>query len=61
MQQKKDGVLMASPYFFPEHVFEWQMYKDKEGWYYEKDPKIQVPFAEEKQVEKFSEYLLQIC
>jgi hypothetical protein len=39
--------------FFPEHVFEWQMYKDKEGWYYEKDPKIQVPFAEENKWRSF--------
>ncbi|MBS1745795.1 MAG: hypothetical protein JST21_06470 [Bacteroidetes bacterium] len=33
--------------FFPEHYFEWKQYKDSEGWYFETQKGIQMPFAVE--------------
>jgi hypothetical protein len=41
--------------FFPEHFFEWQMYKDLEGWYFETNRSIQIPFARENNWKKFLE------
>lgn len=39
--------------FFPEHVFEWEIYKETEGWYFEKNEDIQMPFALENKWKNF--------
>lgn len=39
--------------FFPEHAFEWEAYKSMEGWYFETNPDIQMPFAKQNKWKAF--------
>ncbi|QEC67622.1 hypothetical protein FRZ67_10090 [Panacibacter ginsenosidivorans] len=45
--------------FFPEHFFEWELYKKREGWYYEKDSNIQLLFAEKNKWKSFLYFYFQ--
>jgi hypothetical protein len=34
--------------FFPEHLFQWEEFKETEGWYFEESEKLKMPFAKRK-------------